>query len=170
MRADTFIKGKPQDADPLKESVKRAERTDIPAERPVDEHGGYKKQYEEQDLPAEQKPDSRADASVKNHQRNTGFQRARGTDVFAEERNSRTVPVPIQQGECYDCYKKHCVFQIAQFPIGFFGDRDLWHGNPVEKFLNKSEQAQPSAHESADQYADICQKAKDIESRFAISS
>lgn len=137
-------------ADLVEQGIDCPERTGGPAERAfAHDHPDYEKD-QNREFPGEQEaelpPDIRADSS----QREAGFQGACRTDPFAKPRLAKSELIHDKKRQKNDKHHKDDVFHVCQRS----GDAEFLGFDFVQKLLEKSERAEPSARHPAHQAAD----------------
>ena len=137
----------------VEECVYRAEGTEIAAEGAVYHHRERQYQQQYRQLVEEKSSDGRGDCVVEQGERYAALERTRRANIFAEPRvTRRAVAYDGRQKEDKD--RKDGVFEPSQISVAPKCLDFMFWKEQVQKLLNKSEWAEPAAHEPSAQRAE----------------
>ena len=136
-------------ADFIKKSIKCSQWTEIPAKWPVYENRCQNQDTCNHQFPYKQISRHLTQRTIGNQKWNSGFDGAGRAEIFAEKGFAQSEFIDENHGEQNDKKQQNQIFQITEFMVKpirnmKFGSRDF-----IEKILQKTEQAQESADDSA---------------------
>ncbi|MDD6884647.1 MAG: hypothetical protein PUD50_13155 [Eubacteriales bacterium] len=134
--------------DPVKQGINCAQGAQKTAKRSVQKDGQGQKGKQDKTFPSEQPSQGTTHAGVDQSNGNAALQRACGTKEFAERWRRNSLFPKRVQWKRQNKDQKHNIFQQAQL-AGQTAFGNLFAGNLVQQFLDKTKRTEKSAYSPA---------------------
>ncbi len=159
-----------QERDLVKQTVKRAQRTEESAENAVDKDRADDAADHQKEFPRKERPQHAEAAFVDlvGKQTDRALKRSRGAKILAKSRE-REITEHVKERNDKDEHDQHDVFEVGQNACqsSLF---DLGRGDLVQKILNQAKGAKEAADPAAKQKAKQKNDAKDVIRNGAVAA